>query len=77
MKRSIFVFTIVLLGTGLLSTFHADDFKPEVKFAQVGDVKLAYYLRGEGEPLLVINGFMSMMSLWDPAMIEELAKSTS
>jgi len=37
-------------------------------------VKLAYYTRGQGEPLLMINGFLSTMSLWDPAMLEELAK---
>jgi pimeloyl-ACP methyl ester carboxylesterase len=50
-------------------------FKAEVKYAQVGDVKLAYYTRGTGEPLLMINGFLSTMSLWDPALIEELAKN--
>lgn len=50
-------------------------FKAEVKYAQVGDVKLAYYIRGTGEPLLMINGFLSTMSLWDPALIEELSKN--
>ena len=59
--------------SALPSPLHAE-FKPEIKYAQVGDVKLAYYTRGEGEPLLMINGFMSSMSLWDPLMIEELAK---
>ena len=49
--------------------------KPEVKYAQVGDVKLAYYTRGQGEPLLMINGFISTMSLWDPALLDELAKT--
>ena len=73
MKNTLFVLAIVLFCAGMHSTLHAE-FKPEVKFAQVGDVKLAYYIRGEGEPLLLINGFMSTMSLWDPAMVEELAK---
>ncbi|MBL9171939.1 MAG: hypothetical protein JNL10_00260 [Verrucomicrobiales bacterium] len=40
----------------------AADFKPDVKYAQVGDVKLAYYTRGEGRPLVMINGFVSTMS---------------
>lgn len=53
----------------------ADTFKPDIKYAQVGDVKLAYYTRGEGKPLLMINGFVSTMSMWDPALIEELAKT--
>lgn len=48
-------------------------FKAEVKKIDVGDVKLAYYIRGQGKPLLMINGFLSTMSLWDPALIEELA----
>lgn len=50
-------------------------FKAEVKYAQVGDVKLAYYTRGQGKPLLMINGFLSTMSMWDPILIEELAKN--
>jgi pimeloyl-ACP methyl ester carboxylesterase len=49
--------------------------KPEVKYVQVGDVKLAYYTRGQGEPLLMINGFISTMSLWDPALLDELSKN--
>ena len=49
-------------------------FKAEVRHVNVGDVRIAYYTRGEGEPLLLINGFSSTMSLWDPIMIESLAK---
>jgi pimeloyl-ACP methyl ester carboxylesterase len=49
--------------------------KPEVKYVQVGDVKLAYYIRGQGEPILMINGFISTMSLWDPALLDELSKN--
>ena len=73
MKRTLLAITVALLCTALPSPLYAE-FKPEIKYAQVGDVKLAYYTRGEGEPLLMINGFMSSMSLWDPLMIEELAK---
>lgn len=49
-------------------------FKPQVRHATVGDVTLAYYTRGHGEPLVMINGFSSTMSLWDPVMIERLAE---
>jgi pimeloyl-ACP methyl ester carboxylesterase len=35
---------------------------------------MAYYTRGQGEPLLMINGFLSTMSLWDPLMLDERAK---
>ena len=71
MKRTLFALSLIILST----TLHAADFKPEIKYAEVNDVKLAYYIRGEGEPLLLINGFMSTMSLWDPVMVEELAKT--
>lgn len=59
-----------LMG-GLVSPVHADA-KAEVKYAQVGDVKIAYYTRGQGKPLLMINGFLSSMSLWDPALLADL-----
>lgn len=49
-------------------------FRPEVRLAQVGDVKLAYYTRGQGKPLLLINGFISTMSLWDPLLLEALSR---
>lgn len=74
MKRILPILTVVFLCAGLHSPLHAD-FKPEIKYAEVNDVKLAYYIRGEGEPLLLINGFMSTMSMWDPIMVEELAKT--
>ena len=66
----------LILGIGLSSALAVPrmrDFKPDVKYAQVGDIRLAYYTRGEGEPLVMINGFLSTMSLWDPALIEKLA----
>ncbi|WVH09364.1 MAG: hypothetical protein EoVTN8_750 [Fluviibacter phosphoraccumulans EoVTN8] len=37
--------------------------KPEIKYAEVNGIKLAYYTRGQGAPLLMINGFMSTLSL--------------
>ena len=65
---------VVLLCVGSCSSVYAQ-FKAEVQTIDVGDVKLAYYIRGEGKPLFMINGFLSTMSLWDPALIEELAKN--
>lgn len=48
--------------------------KAEVKTAQVGDVKIAYHTRGQGEPLLMINGFLASQSLWDPALLDDLSE---
>ena len=49
--------------------------KPEVKYAQVGDVKLAYYLKGQGDPMILIMGYAATMSAWDPALLGELSKN--
>ena len=65
---------IVFLCIGICSSVHAQ-FKAEVKTINVGDIKMAYYIRGQGKPLFMINGFISTMSLWDPALLDELAKN--
>ena len=66
-----------LCGLALLASTpqpaHAQE-KADVRYAQVNDVKLAYYTRGKGEPLLMIMGFGATMSMWDPALLDELAK---
>lgn len=49
--------------------------KPEVQYAQVGDVKLAYYLKGKGDPMILIMGYAATMSAWDPALLGELSKN--
>ena len=49
--------------------------KPDIKYAQVGDVKLAYYLKGKGDPMILIMGYAATMSAWDPALLGELAKN--
>lgn len=48
--------------------------KVEVKKAKIGDVELAYYTRGSGEPLIMIMGFRGTMSAWDPALLGILEK---
>jgi pimeloyl-ACP methyl ester carboxylesterase len=76
--KGLFLILLISIGSFAMTACNkkpASTFKAEVKYAQVGDVKLAYYIRGTGEPLLMINGFLSTMSLWDPALIEELAKN--
>jgi pimeloyl-ACP methyl ester carboxylesterase len=78
--KTLFVIFAVLIAALVTSacdkkSLDQKSFKAEVKYAQVGDVKLAYYTRGEGPPLLMINGFLSTMSLWDPALLAELSKN--
>lgn len=73
LKRLVLTATVVGLCAGCSGSPGQAAFRPDVKYAQVGDVKLAYYTRGEGKPLVLINGFVSTMSLWDPLLVEELA----
>ena len=35
---------------------------------------MAYYIRGSGKPLFLINGFISTMGMWDPALLDRLAR---
>lgn len=49
--------------------------KVDVQYAQVGDVRLAYYIRGQGDPLLLIAGYSQTMGMWDPGLLDELSKS--
>jgi pimeloyl-ACP methyl ester carboxylesterase len=73
-RRIFLALATFIFCAGISTVVHAQE-KPEIKYAQVGDVKLAYYTKGQGEPLLMINGFLSTMSLWDPALLDELSKS--
>lgn len=70
------MFTLLLVLFGYVGSAHAQ-FKAEVKYAQVNDIKLAYYIRGQGDPLILINGYSATMSMWDPALIEELSKNNT
>lgn len=64
-----------LLCILLLAIFTSCEQKQaEIKKAKVGDIELAYYTRGSGEPLVMIMGFRGTMSVWDPALLERLEK---
>lgn len=51
---------------------HADTFKADVKYAQVGDIKMAYYTRGHGDPMIMIMGYGATMAYWDPDLLDAL-----
>ena len=64
LKRSTLLMAIVGIFAGsVLAAPLQRGFKPDVKYAQVGEIRMAYYTRGKGEPLVMINGFLSTMSL--------------
>ncbi len=49
--------------------------KTEVKTIKVGQVELAYQVRGEGKPLIMVNGYKSTLAMWDPALLKLLEKN--
>jgi pimeloyl-ACP methyl ester carboxylesterase len=49
--------------------FHAD-----VHIAEVGSERVAWYERGQGEPLVMLMGTGSTMAEWDPALLRMLAQ---
>jgi pimeloyl-ACP methyl ester carboxylesterase len=69
-------FALLSVLFGFASSAQAQ-FKAEVKYAQVGEVRLAYYTRGQGDPMILINGYSATMSMWDPALIDELSKNNT
>jgi pimeloyl-ACP methyl ester carboxylesterase len=46
----------------------------EIKKEKIGNIELAYYTRGNGEPLIMIMGFRGTMAIWDPGLLEILEK---
>lgn len=48
--------------------------RAEVKTKKIDDIEIAYYTRGNGEPLVMIMGFRGTMAMWDPAVLNELEK---
>lgn len=45
------------------------------KKVQVGDIDIAYKTFGNGDPILLINGYSFAMDSWDPTLLETLASN--
>lgn len=52
----------------------AQRFRAEVRYAQVGGTKIAWYERGQGPPLAMLIGTGSTMAEWDPALLRLLSE---
>lgn len=48
--------------------------RAQVKKVKINGIDLAYYIRGKGEPLVMIMGFRGTMAIWDPGLLEILEK---
>lgn len=64
-----------VIGIGVLAAYACQrSSRIEVKKEKIGDVDLAHYIRGNGDPLIMIMGFRGTMAVWDPALLEQLEK---
>jgi len=50
-------------------------FLESVKTVQVGDIKMAYQVLGQGEPLVMITGLNAAMDLWDRRFLDDLSSN--
>jgi pimeloyl-ACP methyl ester carboxylesterase len=68
-----FLLALLLTASLLAAPAHADAFRAQVRFAQVGGQRIAWYERGSGPPLVMAIGTGSTMAEWDPALLRLLA----
>ncbi|MGH2599857.1 MAG: alpha/beta fold hydrolase [Dehalococcoidia bacterium] len=47
---------------------------PPTFFTQVGDLRVAYRVFGQGAPILLIMGLTGTLELWDPTLVAALAR---
>ena len=69
MQFLLFPFLIMLMTAGCTGQGPV-----EVQKKKIGDVEIAYYTRGSGEPLVMIMGFRGSMGIWDPELLKALEK---
>lgn len=69
MRRLLLLLTFLAMTPAPAAAFQA-----EVRHAQVGSTRIAWYERGSGPPLLMAIGTGSTMAEWDPALLTLLAR---
>jgi pimeloyl-ACP methyl ester carboxylesterase len=81
-RRAAVALIMLVLGLALLGAGCGGDgaeptgqpFRAEVKVAELDQTKVAYYERGQGDPLVMLIGTGSTMAEWDPALLRLLAR---
>jgi pimeloyl-ACP methyl ester carboxylesterase len=68
------VLVALIIAVFALSGAEADAFQAELRYTKADDTKIAWYERGQGKPLLMLQGTGSTLSEWDPALIRLLSK---
>lgn len=76
-KSTCFRAAIILLM--LVGTYQSGNARGAVtaktRFAEINNRKIAYRSVGNGAPIILCNRFRGILDSWDPAFIDELAKT--
>lgn len=64
---------LCLLAAGAMAR-PAHSFQARVRLTPVAGTRIAWYERGQGEPLMMLTGTGSTMAEWDPALLRLLAR---
>ncbi|MGH7203507.1 MAG: alpha/beta fold hydrolase [Candidatus Levyibacteriota bacterium] len=75
-KKFSLILLIMFLGillAGSIIFFVQSRFKAAVTTVNTQNAKIAYYIRGKGDPIVLLPGFGMTMSGWDPLFLEKLA----
>ncbi len=73
----IIVYTVVFasyFSVLAYTVYSAPKFTVDVEHAHIKRADIAYYTRGEGDPIILIPGFGMTMQHWDPELLRELSK---
>lgn len=65
-RRCLIILALIVVLTGCAT-------RQEIRTARVNGVDLAYEIKGQGEPLLMIMGYAGTMDVWDPVLVDRLA----
>jgi pimeloyl-ACP methyl ester carboxylesterase len=77
---AVLVLTSLLVSAGCTNTvpqsapIQPDITNTSIKTVPVGDITIAYKEIGSGQPLILIMGYSGAMDLWDPRVVNLLAK---
>jgi pimeloyl-ACP methyl ester carboxylesterase len=72
---AVFVACLGLAATPAASAGDGDaPFRAEVRVANLPRTSVAWYERGQGQPLVMLTGTGSTMAEWDPALLRLLAR---
>ena len=77
MKRSKEILLVLTLITMVIRTYAAGGPALDApnQFISAGKNTIAYRVTGKGKPLIMCNRFRGVLDSWDPAFLDELAKS--